>query len=124
MFKYAGSIAFKYLIFKVFKKNKLCVCKILKFIYTEKMNTIKLQQRGLITLPKKLRDILSIGEGQILRIELSGNKIILEPQLSPLDTELAKDIKESLDDIKKGRFIEFGSIDEFHKKLDRYENKA
>lgn len=110
--------------FQGFKNNKLCVCKILKFIYTEKMNTIKLQQRGLITLPKKLRDILSIEEGQILRIELSGNKIILEPQLSPLDTELAKDIKESLDDIKKGRFIEFGSIDEFHKKLDRYENKA
>lgn len=110
--------------FQGFKKNKLYVCKILKFIYTEKMNTIKLQQRGLITLPKKLRDILSIEEGQILRIELSGNKIILEPQLSPLDTELAKDIKESLDDIKKDRFIEFGSIDEFHQKLDRYENKA
>lgn len=124
MFKYTGSIAFKCLIFKVFKQNKLCVYKILKFIYTEIMNTIKLQQRGLITLPKKLRDLLSIEEGQVLRIELSGNKIILEPQLSTLDTELAKDIKESLDDIKKGRFIEFGSIDEFHKKLDRYENKA
>ncbi len=88
------------------------------------MNTIKLQQRGLITLPKKLRNLLAIEEGQVLRIEVSGNKIILEPQLSSLDTELAKDIKESLDDIKKGRFIEFGSIDEFHEKLDRYENKA
>ena len=88
------------------------------------MNTIKLQQRGLITLPKKLRDLLAIEEGHVLRIELSGNKIILEPQLSPLDTDLAKDIKESLDDIKKGRFIEFSSIDEFHKKLNGYENKA
>ncbi len=88
------------------------------------MNSIKLQQRGLITLPKKLRDLLAIEEGQVLRIELSGNKIILEPQLSSLNTELAKDIKESLDDIKKGRFIEFGSIEEFHKKLKHYENKA
>lgn len=88
------------------------------------MNTIKLQQRGLITLPKKLRELLEIEEGQVLRIELSGNKIILEPQLSSLDIELAKDIKESLNDIKKGRFIEFSSIDEFHKKLDHYENKA
>lgn len=88
------------------------------------MNTIKLQQRGLITLPKKLRDLLAIEEGQVLRVELSGNRIILEPQFSSKDTELAKDIKESLDDIKKGKFIEFGSIEEFHKKLDRYENKA
>ncbi|KXJ99489.1 MAG: hypothetical protein UZ19_OD1000413 [Parcubacteria bacterium OLB19] len=81
------------------------------------MNTIKLQQRGLITLPKKLRDLLAIEEGQVLHIELSGNRIILEPQFSSQDTELAKDIKESLNDIKKGKFIEFGSIDEFHKKL-------
>ncbi len=86
------------------------------------MNTIKLQQRGLLTLPKKLRDALSLEEGQILSVERSGRKIILEPQTSSIDTELAKAITEGLQDIKKGKFIEFGTIKEFHTKLDKYEN--
>ncbi len=86
------------------------------------MNTIKLQQRGLLTLPKKLRDALSLEEGQILSVERSGRKIILEPQTSSIDIELAKAITEGLQDIKKGKFIEFGTIKEFHTKLDKYEN--
>lgn len=86
------------------------------------MNTIKLQQRGLITLPKKLRDSLSLEEGQVLHIEQSGNKIILEPQQISLDSQLAIDIKQGLQDIKNGNFIEFGTIEEFHKKLEKYEN--
>lgn len=87
------------------------------------MNTIKLQQRGLLTLPKKIRDSLSLKDGQILRIEQSGTKIILEPQTSSsIDVELAKAITKGLADIKKGKFIEFGSIEEFHTKLDKYES--
>ncbi len=86
------------------------------------MNSIKLQQRGLLTLPKKLRDALSLKEGQILKVEQSGGKIILEPQHNSVDTQLAADIKQGLEDIKKGNFIEFGTTDEFHKKLKKYEN--
>jgi AbrB family looped-hinge helix DNA binding protein len=86
------------------------------------MNTIKLQQRGLLTLPKKLRDSLSLEEGQILSIQLSGKKIILEPQSSSIDTELANAITQCLEDIKKGKFIEFSSTKEFHTKLKQYEN--
>jgi AbrB family looped-hinge helix DNA binding protein len=86
------------------------------------MNTIKLQQRGLLTLPKKLREELSLEEGQILIVEQSEGKIILKPQATSVDAELAKAIKEGLADIKKGKFIEFGSMAEFHTKLNKYED--
>lgn len=88
------------------------------------MNTVKLQQRGLLTLPKKLRDALALKEGQILRIELSGGRIILEPQTSrsEVDAELAAAITQGLSDIKKGAFIEFGNIKEFHEKVKCYED--
>lgn len=86
------------------------------------MNTIKLQQRGLLTLPKKLREALSLEEGQVLRIEHIDGKIILEPQQPSIDKQLAADIKQGIADIKNGRFIEFSSITEFHEKLAKYED--
>ena len=86
------------------------------------MTTIKLQQRGLLTLPKKLRDALSLEEGQILRVEHVDGKIILEPQQPAFDKQLATDIKQGIEDIKNGRFIEFSSIAEFHEKLAKYED--
>jgi len=84
------------------------------------MNTVKLQQRGLLTLPKKLRDFLSLKEGQILTIQQVNGKIILEPQASTIDSDLSQAIIQGLEDIKRGKFIEFGSITEFHKKLKQY----
>jgi AbrB family looped-hinge helix DNA binding protein len=92
----------------------------MKFIYTEFMNTIKLQQRGLLTLPKKLRDSLSLKEGQILTVQQINGKIILEPQPSTIDSDLAQALTQGLEDIKRGKFIEFGSTAEFHKKLEHY----
>lgn len=86
------------------------------------MNTVRLQQRGLLTLPKKLREALSLKEGQILTVQHSEGKIILEPQSAGIDSELAKAITQGIDDIKRGNFIEFGSTEEFHKKLSRYED--
>ena len=86
------------------------------------MNTIKLQQRGLLTLPKKLRDSLGLEEGQTLRVTTTSGKIILEPQMSALDVQLAADIKQGLEDIKNGKFIEFSTIKEMHEKMKQYEN--
>ncbi len=86
------------------------------------MNTVKLQQRGLLTLPKKLRDDLALQEGQILTVKQEGGRIILEPQTSVVDTELAAALKQGLIDIKEGNFIEFGSTAEFQKKLKQYED--
>jgi len=86
------------------------------------MNTIKLQQRGLLTLPKKLRDTLGLEEGQIMRVEEKDGKIILEPQATDLDRELALAVKQGIEDIKAGRFIEFSTTKEFHEKLAKYEH--
>lgn len=85
------------------------------------MNTIKLQQRGLLTLPKKLRDSLGLEEGQILRIAEKEGRIILEPQATALDRELALAVKRGIEDIKAGRFIEFSTIEEFDQKIKQYE---
>jgi AbrB family looped-hinge helix DNA binding protein len=85
------------------------------------MKTIKIQQRGLLTLPKKIRDALGLEEGQVLQVTQSGQQIILEPQPA-LDRELAEAITQGLADIKAGNYIEFGSTDELHEKLETYED--
>lgn len=85
------------------------------------MTTIKLQQRGVLTLPKKIREALDLSEGQTLRVSQKGNTVILEPQ-TDISAELAADIKQGLADIKAGRFIEFSTIEEFDKKMKWHED--
>jgi AbrB family looped-hinge helix DNA binding protein len=87
------------------------------------MQTVKIQQRGVLTLPKKIRDTFKLYEGQNLRITHSENQIILEPS-SEFDAQLMRDIKQGLDDIKNGDFIEFSSVKEMHQKLKTYVPKA
>jgi AbrB family looped-hinge helix DNA binding protein len=84
------------------------------------MNTVKIQQRGTVTLPKKIRESLDLKEGEIMQISQKDNQIILE-RSGTGDAELMRDIKKSLADIKAGRFIEFSSIKEFKKKLKEYD---
>ncbi len=86
------------------------------------MNTIKLQNRGTLTLPKKIREVLGLADGSILQVSSDKNRIILEKitTVSSDDSELLGDIKQSLADIKKGDFIEFSSINEFKKKAKAY----
>ena len=101
------------------------VGKLQKFSITdilENMKTIKLQQRGILTLPKKLRDQLGLTEGQSFRVEAKDNQIILEPELSAHDRQLMEDIKESLEDLKHGRYIEFSTLEEFDEKMKQYED--
>lgn len=83
------------------------------------MNTIRIQQRGTLTLPKKIRESLSLEEGSVLRVSEKNDQIILE-KVEGADTELLQSIKESLSDIKNGQFIEFESVPEFKKKLAKY----
>lgn len=80
------------------------------------MKSVTINQRGTITLPKKMRQDLWLIEGASLRISNKGSKITLEP-VSDFDAQLMQDIKEGLEDTKKGNFIEFGSIEELHTKL-------
>ena len=84
---------------------------------TATINTVlKLQSRGTITIPKKIREVLGLEDGDILNAVLEDEKIIIK-QASKFDTELQEDILESLEDIKNGDYIIFSSVDEMHKKL-------
>lgn len=73
-----------------------------------------------MTLPKKLRDALDLTEGQTLRVIEEGGRIVLEPE-RVFDAQLAADLKQGLEDIKRGKFIEFSSIEEMHEKMEKYE---
>lgn len=84
------------------------------------MNTIKLQQRGTLTLPKKIRESLKLAEGDILQVSEQNNSIVLT-RAHGFESDLLQDIKNSLNDIKQGKFIEFGSVAEFKKKLKKYD---
>jgi AbrB family looped-hinge helix DNA binding protein len=84
------------------------------------MNTIKLQQRGLLTLPKKLRDSLGLEEGQILSVKSESGKIILEPHMSAFDRQLAADIKQGYEDLKNGKSFVFSTIKEFDERMKQY----
>ena len=88
------------------------------------MNTVTIKQRGIVTLPKKLRDSLGLTEGTVLRVTTSKGNIVLEPdkKMSALDIELALAIKQSKEDLKHGRYIDFSTIKEFHEKLAQYKN--
>lgn len=86
------------------------------------MNTIKLQQRGLLTLPKKLRDSFGLEEGQVLHIKTEGRKIVLEVPMSDLDRQLAVDIKQGYEDIKNGNYITFSTIEEFDELMKKHED--
>jgi AbrB family looped-hinge helix DNA binding protein len=84
------------------------------------MNTIRIQQRGTLTLPKKIRESLDLKEGEVLSVQSENNTIILKRHETG-EAELLRDIKKSLADIKKGKFIEFSSVAEFKKKLSAYD---
>lgn len=84
------------------------------------MNTVKLNQRGTLTLPKKIRESLNLSEGEVLTITAKDGQIVLE-RPTTADAALLRDIKQSLNDIRHGKFIEFKSIPEFKKKLKHYD---
>lgn len=86
------------------------------------MQTIKLQQRGVLTLPKKIRDAFDLVEGRMFKVVAKGNQIILEPEQTAFDKQLSADIKQGIEDMKNGRYIEFSTIEEFHEKLAKYES--
>ena len=83
------------------------------------MVLIKVNQRGVITLPKKLRTSLGITEGGLLGVREKDGTLVLEPQQTSTDPVLI-DIRNGLQEIQQGKYIEFGSVTELHTKAKRY----
>jgi len=92
---------------------------------TPKSHKVSVQRRNLISLPKEIRELLKIGEGDVLDVRVEGNKIVMEPyKLVPSSQayfwteKTQRDMLEAKEDIKSGRVREFSNVDEFLKGLD------
>lgn len=83
--------------------------------YRRMITTVKMQARGVLTLPKKVREAAGLDEQSILDIETRDGSIVMRPR-PMMDPGLIADIKASLRDLKEGNYIEFSSIQEFHAK--------
>ena len=84
------------------------------------MSLVKIGKRGVITLPKKMRDTLGITEGGVLTVREKNGTLVLEPHCAEDDSVLAE-IRKGLEDIKQGRYIEFDSAKEFRQKMKEHD---
>lgn len=78
------------------------------------------QRRNLISIPRDIRDSLSINEGDVLDIRLIDNKIIIEPmKLIPSSQayfwtdKTQNDLLAAKKDIESGNTREFKTVKEF-----------
>jgi len=67
------------------------------------MEIIKINSKGQIVIPQKIRKEFEITEKSILAMDKVKNHIIIKK----IDTELVDKIKKSLEDIKHGRIKEW-----------------
>jgi len=77
--------------------------------------TIKVQDRGVITLPKRMRERAGFSAGAMVDIEERDGEIVMRP-VSTLGPELLADLKSALEDLRTGRASPaFESIGDFKK---------
>ena len=76
------------------------------------MPVIKLLRHGQITLPKELREVLGVKEGDILEAEMKENQVVLKPKtlidkIPESESELSEQgkakIREAIEDYEKKR---------------------
>jgi len=76
--------------------------------------TAKMQARGVLTLPKKIRDKFGLSQGSLVDVEEKNGTLLIKP-ISRLDTVLQNDVRMALEDLKKRNYVTFSSANEFHK---------
>ena len=77
--------------------------------------TVKMQSRGVLTMPKKVRNHFGWGDGDVIDLEVTDKGVLIKP-IPRLDPELQKDLHSALQDFQTGNFVEFSSVKEFHTK--------
>ena len=88
------------------------------------MPLVKVQQKGQVTLPPKIRQGVGLGAGDYVRIEREGNRIVLTPQtIAPRHPQADAAIVEGLADIRAGRTVPFTSKAAFDAWLETEEGK-
>ncbi|MBI5003645.1 AbrB/MazE/SpoVT family DNA-binding domain-containing protein [Candidatus Kaiserbacteria bacterium] len=74
---------------------------------------IKMQARGVLTLPKKVRTRMGIDAGDIVELVEQDGKVFIAP-VSRIDKGLQEDIRSALEDLRLGRTIgPFANMKEF-----------
>ena len=85
---------------------------------------VNVMEKGLVTLPKKIRDALHIVPGDAVDIEVRDGEVVIRPvKVIPMSQayfwtdKVQKRIKASEKDIEAGRYKDVGSADELLKEL-------
>ena len=86
------------------------------------MPVVKILRHGQITLPREIRKILGVEEGDLLEVGLENARIFLQPKvLVDKQTELSEagkvKIKEALEALEKREVKEFENVDDLIKEL-------
>jgi AbrB family looped-hinge helix DNA binding protein len=86
------------------------------------MPVVKILRHGQITLPKEIRKILGVGEGDLLEVGLENARVVLQPKvLVDKETVLSEagkvKIKEALEALEKKEVKEFDNVEDLIKEL-------
>ena len=86
------------------------------------MPVVKILRHGQITLPKEIRKIMGVDEGDLLEVGLENARVFLQPKVlvdkeSVLSEVGEIKIKEALEALKKKEKKEFDNIDDLIKEL-------
>ncbi|MEW6658186.1 MAG: AbrB/MazE/SpoVT family DNA-binding domain-containing protein [Thermodesulfobacteriota bacterium] len=86
------------------------------------MPVVKILRHGQITLPKEVRKILGVEEGDLLELSLENARVFLQPKvLVDKETVLSESgkikIKKALEALEKGETKEFDDIEDLIKEL-------
>lgn len=68
---------------------------------------LKIRRKGIVILPKKLREALGVGEGDEIVAEVAGNRLILralKPKVVDVDPELVKELLREEYDLERSRY--------------------
>ena len=78
------------------------------------MSLVRVKRKHQVTIPAKIRDELALDEGDLLRVEVEGNRIVLTPQVAVERLDMKAAIAEGLEDVEQGRVTPaFESMEEF-----------
>ena len=85
----------------------------------------KIDRNGHLTIPSKIRKILNIEDGDIVRFTVEDNKIVIAPgaivdkdQAYFFSERCQKEIRESEKEFKEGKYSSFTSIKNLKKAVD------
>jgi AbrB family looped-hinge helix DNA binding protein len=86
------------------------------------MPVVKILRHGQITLPKEIRKILGVEEGDLLEVGLENARVFLQPKiLVDKQTVLSEageiKIKKALEAVKKKEIKNFDNVDDLIKEL-------